>query len=129
MGRVAALVLLFALALPEMALAEKWKVGEPWRVDESRPEKEAAETAERNRANTVLFAQILCVAAGACLVWIAVGIARNGFGIGPPPRWVNGKPAWAIGGLVAALGLAVAVVGVLYASDWIVDPNAARAPR
>src|SRR5436190_7747118 len=127
---VIGLVPLLVLALPGVVSAEqreqRWKIGEPWRVDESPRQKEAAEQAERNRANTVLFAQILCVAAGGLLVWVAAGITRNGFGIGPPPRWVSGKPAWAIGGLVAALGLAVAVVGVLYISELIIDPDAPR---
>jgi hypothetical protein len=93
----------------------KWKIGEPWRVADSRQEKEAAERAERDRANTVLFAQVLSVAVGLLLVWVAAGVASNGFGVGPPPRWVNGRPAWAIAAVIAALGVAVAVLGVLRA--------------
>jgi len=53
-------------------------------------------------------------------VWVGVGVARNGLGIGPPSRrWVTGRFAWVIGGIVAALGLAAAIVGIIYVPDWI----------
>jgi hypothetical protein len=72
--------------------------------------------------DTRLFVRVICAGVGGTAVWVAVGIARNGFGLGTRLRRITGPPAWTIAAVIGALGLAIAVVGILYVSvllSWL----------
>jgi hypothetical protein len=64
--------------------------------------------------NAVLFARAVFIAAGGLCLWIATGIARNGFGFGAGVRRVTGPPAWTVASVIAVLGLVIAVGGTVY---------------
>jgi hypothetical protein len=82
----------------------------------------ANEAAWKADGGTRLFARLICAGVGGACVWVAVGIARNGFGLGTGLRRITGPPAWTVAAVIGVLGLATAVVGVLYVSvllSWL----------
>jgi hypothetical protein len=86
------------------------------------PEAQRAKEAWKADEGTRLFVRMICAGVGGAGVWVAVGIARNGFGLGTGLRRITGPPAWTVAAVIGVLGLATAIVGVLYVSvllSWL----------
>ena len=108
-----ALALLVGLGFPSTVFANAREDPEVRRVRDA---------AWRADEDTRLFARVICAGLGGAIVWVAIGIARNGVGLGGGLRRVTGPRAWAVAAVLGVLGLAIAVVGVLYVSvllSWL----------
>ncbi|MBP3959185.1 hypothetical protein J8F10_28405 [Gemmata sp. G18] len=113
-ARVCALA--FCLAFVSTASAD------PMGEAEARRQEELARQAEEHRANGRLAARAFCVVIGGVILWVAVGIARNGLGFGSGLRRTTGPVAWVVAAVIGAAGLVIAVGGQVYAPDLLVRP-------
>jgi hypothetical protein len=94
-------------------------VTKEWDEMEAARAAELAQKAERNHANLRLFARAISFAAAGVLGWVAVAVARRGFGFGAPGRRWQGPPAWIAAAILGTACVAFGVIGARYPDTFI----------